>query len=216
MTDARSMRAAADLLSPEAPTLGRFEHSADGWTWSDTMFEILGFEPGDIVPSTPLLLSHAHPGDRHALAETLRSALRDPGPFCQCALVVDADGRDRTVVVAGQSDPDERGRVVRTSGYVVDITAARRAFSEVDVAAALDHVVASRWSIEQAKGVLMAACGVDADTAFELLVQTSQEHNVKVRELAGLLLASLGTGAGERAVTRARATLRALAQTTGT
>jgi hypothetical protein len=54
----------------------------------------------------------------------------------------------------------------------------------------VDSVVASRWTIEQARGVLVA-CGVDANTAFAFLVQVVQERNIKVRELA----ASASTGA---------------------
>jgi AmiR/NasT family two-component response regulator len=55
----------------------------------------------------------------------------------------------------------------------------------------VDSVVASRWTIEQARGVLVATCGVDANTALELLVQVVEERNIKVRELA----ASASTGA---------------------
>ena len=46
--------------------------------------------------------------------------------------------------------------------------------------------------IEQAKGVLMAAYGITADRAFEVLVWRSQETNLKLRELALRFMAALG------------------------
>jgi GAF domain-containing protein len=42
-----------------------------------------------------------------------------------------------------------------------------------------------------AKGVLMAAHGVDAEEAFGRLVSESQQHNTKLREVARNLLASV-------------------------
>jgi AmiR/NasT family two-component response regulator len=45
--------------------------------------------------------------------------------------------------------------------------------------------------IDQAKGVLMAVHGVDADGAFAMLVETSQRTNTKVRVVAEELLASV-------------------------
>jgi GAF domain-containing protein len=41
-----------------------------------------------------------------------------------------------------------------------------------------------RAVIEQAKGILMAAEGIDEDAAFDLLVRASQRENVKLRDIA--------------------------------
>ncbi|MGY1741545.1 MULTISPECIES: ANTAR domain-containing protein [unclassified Blastococcus] len=48
----------------------------------------------------------------------------------------------------------------------------------------------SRSVIEQAKGVLMAQQGVDADQAFEILRAASQRSNRKLREIAAGVVAS--------------------------
>ena len=48
----------------------------------------------------------------------------------------------------------------------------------------LQEAISSRSVIEQAKGVLMAREGVDADTAFDRLRRESQSRNVKLRLLA--------------------------------
>lgn len=53
-----------------------------------------------------------------------------------------------------------------------------------DISAAVSKVAEGRAQIEQAKGLLMAAYGISADRAFDILVWRSQETNIKVRELA--------------------------------
>ena len=52
------------------------------------------------------------------------------------------------------------------------------------LAGQLEQAMASRAVIEQAKGVIMAMRGLPEHEAFEVLRKTSQDRNVKVRELA--------------------------------
>ncbi len=56
------------------------------------------------------------------------------------------------------------------------------------LAANLRCALSSRAVIDQAKGILMARFGVDADGAFAQLVTVSNRRNVKVRALAELLV----------------------------
>jgi AmiR/NasT family two-component response regulator len=51
----------------------------------------------------------------------------------------------------------------------------------------LQRAVDSRDVIGQAKGILMARRGINADDAFELLRRTSQELNTKLVEIARTL-----------------------------
>lgn len=53
-----------------------------------------------------------------------------------------------------------------------------------------------RAIIEQAKGMLMAAEGIDEEAAFDLLIRASQRENVKLRDIAQRIV--------DAAVTRAR------------
>jgi GAF domain-containing protein len=53
----------------------------------------------------------------------------------------------------------------------------------------LGEAMRSRAVIEQAKGMLMAAQHCDENQAFELLVRASQRENVKLREIAGRIVA---------------------------
>ncbi len=52
------------------------------------------------------------------------------------------------------------------------------------LAGQLEQAMASRAVIEQAKGVLMAMRGINEHDAFDVLRKTSQDRNVKVRDLA--------------------------------
>lgn len=61
----------------------------------------------------------------------------------------------------------------------------------------LRDALASQPVIDQAKGALMFRYGVDADTAFGLLVRWSQNTNTKLRDLATALVLSLSNGSEE-------------------
>jgi GAF domain-containing protein len=57
-----------------------------------------------------------------------------------------------------------------------------------ELAANLERALTSRAVIDQAKGVVMARLGVDADQAFARLVKLSSRMNVKLRDLAALVV----------------------------
>jgi hypothetical protein len=54
--------------------------------------------------------------------------------------------------------------------------------------AGLRYALTSRSTIDEAKGILMADRGCDEDTAFQILVDLSQETNVPVRDVAGAVV----------------------------
>jgi GAF domain-containing protein len=56
----------------------------------------------------------------------------------------------------------------------------------------LEAAMESRSVIEQAKGIVMAATGCDADTAFASLIQQSQHENRKLRDIAAELVLRQG------------------------
>jgi hypothetical protein len=54
-----------------------------------------------------------------------------------------------------------------------------------------------RRVIEQAKGLVMGATGVDATSAFETLARASQHFNVRLRHLAVALVEHVGAAPAE-------------------
>ncbi|RBY82882.1 hypothetical protein DQ238_02405 [Geodermatophilus sp. TF02-6] len=57
-----------------------------------------------------------------------------------------------------------------------------------DLAVNLEKALTSRATIDQAKGVLMARLGIDAEDAFARLITLSNRLNVKLRDLAQLVV----------------------------
>jgi hypothetical protein len=168
-------------------TLGQYrvDLATDTWWWSAETYRLHGFEPGDVVPTTSLVLAHKHPDDRDRVRDVLERARRDGAPFSSLHRIMDARGRERVLVVVGQGRRDrDPGQVVELLGYFVDVTrpvrtqAGRQA--QRDIAAAAD----SRGPIEQAKGVVAATFGVAPEQAFAVLKRVSNDRNVRLRDLA--------------------------------
>ena len=158
------------------------------WWWSDDLYRILGFEPGDVVPTTDLLVRHKHPDDAAVATAIILNAFTSGEPFALWHRIIDARLRTRTVVSVGDGVRDEAGELVEVRGFMVDVTGSKRSQTARDIDEAVRRSAESRGTIEQAKGIIMATLAVDADEAFGLLKRSSQNANVKLRDLAQTLL----------------------------
>jgi PAS domain S-box-containing protein len=179
----------------EPQKVGRFRFFVDGqrWEWSDAVARMHGYQPGEIEPTTELLLQHKHPEDRERVEAVLERVLNGK-PFSSRHRIVDTRGHTHCVVVAGDRMVDDAGKPIGTSGFYIDVTDSLH----TDITNVLEAVADARARIEQAKGVLIAAYGISAERAFEILVWRSQETNLKVRELAARFLdAVAGTGSAD-------------------
>lgn len=173
--------------APGWPLAGSFKYLAteDRWEWSDEVAAMHGYQPGTVTPTTELVLSHKHPDDKPTVAQLIDEVRRNGVPFSSRHRIIDTTGNVHVVVVVGDRWFDERGAVIGTTGFYVDVTDE----FDADVRESLDKVVAaiaeSRAVINQAIGMLMLAHGIDADRAFRTLAWRSQQTNVKLREIAG-------------------------------
>ena len=148
-----------------------------------------GFEPGQIVPTTPLMLSHQHPDDRGRVDGLLRRAAGSGQPFSSVHRILDAHGRTRTLAVTGQGRRDPAtGRVTELFGYFIDVTKSQRDAAARDATASIQASAERRAVIEQAKGVLMVVHGIDEEAAFERLREASNQTNIAVRDIADSLV----------------------------
>jgi PAS domain S-box-containing protein len=170
-------------VAPERVGAFRFYFDEQRWEWSEQVQRMHGYQPGTVTPTTELVLSHKHPEDRDQIAHTLDTIRRTGQPLSSRHRIIDTSGKVRSVVVVGDRLHDERGRVVGTQGFYIDTTPDEREQQD-QMTAQLAAIAESRAVIEQAKGVLMAAYGITANRAFEILVWRSQETNIKLRELA--------------------------------
>ena len=171
----------------------RFWFVGQLWEWSDEVARMHGYEPGAVVPTTKLLLSHKHPDDRAHVQDLLDYALQSEGSFSSRHRFIDTAGKVHDAIVVADRMLDEAGAVLGTAGYYIDLTTTfdetRHETRQEVLDEALPDLFESRAAIEQAKGVLMYVYRVSADQAFRVLQWRSQETNVKLRALAKQLLA---------------------------
>lgn len=166
----------------------RFWFLGQRWEWSDEVARMHGYEPGTVTPTTDLLLSHKHPQDRRHVQELLDRALHTGDSFSSRHRFIDTGGREHSVLVLADRMYDDRGAVVGTEGYYVDLTASFDDARRAALDESLPDLFESRAAIEQAKGALMLVYRVDADEAFKLLQWRSQQTNTKLRLLAAQLV----------------------------
>jgi hypothetical protein len=163
------------------------------WEWSDEVALMHGYEPGSVVPTTELLLSHKHPEDRDHVQDLLDRALHSKSSFSSRHRFIDTAGNVHDAIVVADRMADETGAVVGTAGYYIDLTATFVETRQVALDEALPDLFDARAVIEQVKGVLMAVYRVSADQAFGVLRWRSQETNTKLRALAKQLIADIAT-----------------------
>lgn len=171
----------------------RFWFVGQRWEWSDEVARMHGYDPGTVVPTTRLVLSHKHPDDRQHVQELLDYSLHHGGSFSSRHRFMDTSGAEHTVIVMADRMLDADGAVVGTEGYYIDMTATFDQARREALADALPEVFAARATIEQAKGAIMLVYGIDAERAFALLQWRSQATNTKLRALATQIVADLMT-----------------------
>ncbi len=90
--------------------------------WSDETFRILGFEPGEVVPSFDIFMNCLHPDDRKTARENLDAVMNGGELLAMETRIVWKDGLERTAKVQGEVVRDDMGVPVRLVGTVHDIT----------------------------------------------------------------------------------------------
>ena len=185
----------APIASGEPLRVGdfRFWFVNQRWEWSDEVCRMHGYQPGAVVPTTELVLSHKHPGDRAAVQDLLERALYSGGSFSSRHRFYDTAGDEHTVIVVADRMVDEAGAVVGTRGYYIDVTETLDENRREVLDETLPKVIEARAVIEQAKGALRLVYGISDEQAFSLLRWRSQQTNTKVRALAAQLVAELDT-----------------------
>ncbi|MBH0780452.1 PAS and ANTAR domain-containing protein [Nocardia bovistercoris] len=182
----------------------KFWFADQRWEWSDEVAALHGYRPGQVTPTTELLLAHKHPDDRDEVADTLEMVVSTGLPFSSRHRIIDTGGQMHHVLVVGDQLYDSDGIVVGTAGFYVDVTDTVAAERRETIDEELPELVAAREVIEQAKGALTATYGIDAEQAFAVLRWRSQETNTKVRVLAEKLIAGLAAYGGAETRTRTR------------
>lgn len=94
----------------------------------------------------------------------------------------------------GYRDVDASLVELYLTAVVSAVRSASRYWTARQLSENLQEALVSRAVIDQAKGIVMGAHGIPAEQAFKLLVQVSQDGNVKVRDVASRLVTSVANG----------------------
>ncbi|WP_158611777.1 diguanylate cyclase domain-containing protein [Guyparkeria sp. SCN-R1] len=103
--------------------------------WSDEIYRIFGYEPGEITPSYERFLEAVHPADRERVRAAIEGALTSGIPYNVEHRIYRKNGRVRYIQSRGQAEP--KTSPCRLYGTVQDLTARRKAEEERRQAAAI-------------------------------------------------------------------------------
>ncbi|QAY70783.1 PAS and ANTAR domain-containing protein [Xylanimonas protaetiae] len=172
----------------------RYDVGSDSWWWSDEVFRMHGFEPGEVVPTTAMILAHKHPEDRERVAGALASTSLHGGTFGSVHRILDATGAERVLGTIGEAHLSDDGSVVDITGHFVDVTGSVQRFAADEATRQIRAADAHRAVIDQATGVLVHHTGSTPGEAFDLLRETSMRTNVKLRDLARKVVDAAAAG----------------------
>ena len=99
--------------------------------WSDELFRILGYEPGQVKPGLDLLTEHIHPDDREMLFFSHMDFDFDNAHQEREFRVVTKNSATRHISSQVRTDCDEAGNAVRIYGTLQDITERKHAEKEL-------------------------------------------------------------------------------------
>ncbi|GAA1827715.1 hypothetical protein GCM10009812_20060 [Nocardioides marinus] len=91
-------------------------------TWSDQLFRIYGYEPGQIMASYEVFLQHIHPEDRERIQSVHQHAYATGEPYQMIERILRPDGELRYLASNGQVVTDANGTPLRMRGTCIDIT----------------------------------------------------------------------------------------------
>ncbi len=136
--------------------------------WSDNLFRMFGFDPGEIEPSPTTVKAYAHPDDVDAVAaerDRLRHSAR-PGRVFEYRIV----RSDREVRhLRSTITTVERGDSPLIVGFVQDITEIKRAERSSDMLIAVANTLGAWESVEASGPALLEALGRCLDMAAGVL-----------------------------------------------
>ncbi|MBF6328701.1 PAS and ANTAR domain-containing protein [Nocardia transvalensis] len=169
----------------------RFWFATKVWEWSEQVYRMYGYQPGEVEPTTELMLEHKHPEDRDYVAQMIARSIARGEPFSSRHRIIDTVGTEHMVLVVADRILDDTGKPVGTCGYYIDLNTAMDEAKRLTLDETLPDLVEARAVIEQAKGVLMRVYRINAEQAFKILVWRSQETNTRLRALAAQLIHDL-------------------------
>lgn len=110
--------------TPNDTAVGYFTYIVDDdhWSWSDGMYELHGYEPYAVTPTTELVLHHKHPDDASRAFEVLETAVSNAQPFSCYHRIINLADEVRYVLSVGRGHLGSGAKVEQVTGFFVDLT----------------------------------------------------------------------------------------------
>lgn len=100
-----------------------YDFRTDTVIWSNELYRIFGYEPGEIIPSLDLFFNtHVHPDDRSLIKDIYGSKEVETIPEGLQYRIITKNGSMRYVAARNRYEYDASGVMVRLYGMVADIT----------------------------------------------------------------------------------------------
>jgi PAS domain S-box-containing protein len=113
--------------------------------WSDEMYRIYGWEPGEITPTLERQLASIHPDDMDMVLAAMQATIEGKGDFDIERRIVQPNGNIRIIHSHGQLIRNRLGEPEKVIGMAHDITSQKQAESqlrqqEADMIAAIENI----------------------------------------------------------------------------
>ncbi len=131
---------------------------ADELHWSDELYRMFGWEPGEVPIDTALFLERVHPEDRQRLGDAVAGSLRGEAPVELEYRMTRMDGSERVVTGRSETDFDADGRPIRHTGTCLDITEHHR--TEKALRASEERLMAILTAMDAERAVVVTREGV--------------------------------------------------------
>jgi hypothetical protein len=89
--------------------------------WSDSVYQLHGYEAGEILPSVALAFSHKHPDDLHGCVDALHAGMLMDRLVVHEHRLLDLQGEERRVVMIARGRRDADGRVQTLHGFLLRV-----------------------------------------------------------------------------------------------
>lgn len=90
--------------------------------WSDEAYRLLGFQPGEIIPSYQLYLEMVHSDDREFLNESVQDAWYEKKPYNIDCRIIQKKGKEIICYVTGKVEFNKANEPIRMLGTIQDIS----------------------------------------------------------------------------------------------